>query len=71
MTGADLLAQYSYLGFGFKLAVVCDDANQITQPKPIRYRQPLTGNNGVIMSQNWMRHFELQLLDENGKGIDR
>ncbi|MGG8284578.1 hypothetical protein [Klebsiella sp. 141240] len=22
------------------------------------------------MSQNWMRHFELQLLDENGKGID-
>ncbi|HCA4640332.1 TPA: hypothetical protein M5979_005318 [Klebsiella pneumoniae] len=28
VTGADLLAQYSYLGFGFKLAVVCDDANQ-------------------------------------------
>ncbi|MEB6632723.1 hypothetical protein [Kluyvera cryocrescens] len=22
------------------------------------------------MSQNWMRHFELQLVDENGKGID-
>lgn len=22
------------------------------------------------MSQNWMRHFELQLLDKNGKGID-
>lgn len=21
------------------------------------------------MSYNWMRHFELQLIDENGKGI--
>lgn len=28
VTGADLLAQYSYLGFGFKLVVVCDDADQ-------------------------------------------
>ena len=22
------------------------------------------------MSQNWMRHFELQLVDENGQGIE-
>ena len=28
VTGADLLAQYAYLGLGFKLAVFCDDATQ-------------------------------------------
>ena len=28
ITGADLLAQYAYLGLGFKLAVFCDDATQ-------------------------------------------
>lgn len=28
VTGADLLAQYAYLGLGFKLAIFCDDATQ-------------------------------------------
>lgn len=28
VTGADLLAQYSYLNLGFKLAVICDDSAQ-------------------------------------------
>lgn len=28
VTGADLLAQYSYLNLGFKLTVVCDDSTQ-------------------------------------------
>lgn len=28
VTGADLLAQYSYLNLGFKLAVICDDSTQ-------------------------------------------
>lgn len=26
--GADLLAQYAYMGLGFKLVVVCDDSTQ-------------------------------------------
>ncbi|HHT7529153.1 TPA: phage baseplate plug family protein [Raoultella planticola] len=28
VTGADLLAQYAYMGFGFRLAVICDVAGQ-------------------------------------------
>jgi hypothetical protein len=28
VTGADLLAQYAYMGLGFKLVVVCDDSTQ-------------------------------------------
>lgn len=28
VTGADLLAQYGYMGLGFKLVVVCDDSTQ-------------------------------------------
>ena len=28
VTGADLLAQYDYMGLGFKLVVVCDDSTQ-------------------------------------------
>ena len=28
ITGADLLAQYGYMGLGFKLVVVCDDSTQ-------------------------------------------
>ncbi|ECL9665853.1 hypothetical protein S350_25725, partial [Salmonella enterica subsp. enterica serovar Derby] len=28
VTGADLLAQYAYMGLGFKLVVMCDDSTQ-------------------------------------------
>ncbi|HEM6680820.1 hypothetical protein I5384_03315 [Citrobacter koseri] len=28
VTGADLLAQYAYIGLGFKLVVVCDDSTK-------------------------------------------
>lgn len=28
VTGADLMAQYEYMGLGFKMAVVCDDEAQ-------------------------------------------
>ncbi|WP_419058410.1 phage baseplate plug family protein [Kluyvera georgiana] len=33
VTGADLLAQYSYLNLGFKLAVLCDVGNQVYPTK--------------------------------------
>lgn len=28
VTGADLLAQYAYMGLGFKLVVICDESTQ-------------------------------------------
>lgn len=33
VTGADLLAQYAYMGLGFKLVVVCDDSTQVYPTK--------------------------------------
>jgi hypothetical protein len=35
ITGADLLAQYRYLGLGFSLYVGCDNPATKTPPKPI------------------------------------
>lgn len=70
VTGADLLAQYACMGLGFKLVVVCDDNTQDYPTKLTWRSQPFTGINGVSMSQNWMRHFELQLVDGNGQGIE-
>ncbi len=71
VTGADLLAQYACMGLGFKLVVVCDDNTQDYPSKTdMGGTQSFTGINGVSMSQNWMRHFELQLVDGNGQGIE-
>jgi hypothetical protein len=35
ITGADLLAQYRYLGLGFSLYVGCDNPASENPPKPI------------------------------------
>jgi hypothetical protein len=69
VTGADLLAQYAYLNLGFALVVGTISSDRKTpQNRSGDYQSPLRCY-GVIMSQNWMRHFELLLLDKDGKGI--
>ncbi len=59
---ADLLAQYACMGLGFKLVVVSMTTHRIIPRKLIWAASVIYGINGVSMSQNWMRHFELQLV---------